>query len=316
MRYNRVQGFNPGLTYQFHARHDPFLSATAELRFGLSDERLTGALTVTREAPGARWRLQGFREVTSGDPFSRSRNLGNSLNGIFAAHDDADYYLAQGGSITREASLGVGLELTTTARVEVQSSVRAEAHSHVNDFLGGSGEFPDNPPITDGTFAGLTATLDGSRSSTRWRLGADGLVGAGTGTARIWGRIRQPLWRGTRRPVIAIKAGIATLPTLPQQAFRVGGVPTVRGFDYGTRSGQAFWAAQMDWALTKGLVRPVLFADAGQAGQASDLFSTAVLAGGGLGLSIAGGLLRFDVSYPFTDGGDGVRLDIRTGFGW
>jgi hemolysin activation/secretion protein len=96
----------------------------------------------------------------------------------------------------------------------------------------------------------------------------------------------------------------------------LGGVPTVRGFDYGTRRGQSFWAAQADWPLTKGLIRPVPFIDVGQAGAADELFSTSVLSGAGLGFSIAGGLLRFDFSYPITDGGDGLRFDIRTGFGW
>jgi len=316
VRYNKVQGFNPGFAYRVQWPGDPFTSIAGEARFGINDHRLTGALTVTREAPGARWRLRGYREMASGDPFGRYRSLGNSLGAIFVAHDDADYYLAQGGVITRESSIGLGVELNMSARVEVQSSVRTEAFSHINDFLGGSGEFPDNPPIDEGTFAGASVSIDGSRFHGRWRLGADMLAGDGTATGRLFGSLRQPVGRGTRRPVFTLKAGIATSPTLAQQEFRLGGVPTVRGFDYGTRRGQSFWAAQADWPLTKGLIRPVPFIDVGQAGAADELFSTSVLSGAGLGFSIAGGLLRFDFSYPITDGGDGLRFDIRTGFGW
>ena len=46
--------------------NDPFTSLPGEIRFGFSDERLTGALTVTREAPGARWKLRGYREMALG----------------------------------------------------------------------------------------------------------------------------------------------------------------------------------------------------------------------------------------------------------
>ena len=45
-----------------------------------------------------------------------------------------------------------------------------------------------------------------------------------------------------------------------------------------------------------GRLRPVLFLDAGQAGGAGTLFSGRVLAGAGVGLSVFGGLLRFDLS--------------------
>jgi hypothetical protein len=316
VRYNRVQGFSTGFAYKVQAPGDPFLSFLGEIRYGFSDERLTGGLTITREAPGARWRIRGYREITTAAPFSRAHNLGNSFGGIFAAHDDADYYLAEGGAISRESSLGLGLELTTTARVEVQHSVRTEATSGVNDFLGGSGEFPDNPPIVEGTFGGLGAEIDAVGLRTRWRLGADVLGGADKVVGRLFGSVRMPLGRNLQLPIILLKGGVATSDELPQQNFPLGGVPTVHGFDYGTRGGQSFWAAQMNWPLTRGLIRPVLFADAGQAGDVSGLFSTPVLAGGGLGLSLFGSILRFDLSYPFTDGGDGVRLDIRTGLGW
>ncbi len=316
VRYNRVQGFATGLAYQVQLPNDRFTSLLGEIRYGFSDERLTGALTVTREAPGARWKLRGYREMSSVEPFSRAHNLGNSLSGIFAAHDDADYMLAQGGSISREASLGLGLELTTTARVEVEESVDREAKSGVNDFLGGSGIFPENPAVKDGTFGGLSGVLEGFGFRTRWRLGADLLGGAGEVSGRFYGVVRQTLGGGARNPSLALKGGIATSTDLPQHQFRLGGVPTVHGFDYGTRVGQAFWAAQINLPLTKGLIRPVLFADAGQAGKPDDIFSSSVMAGAGAGLSFFGGVFRVDLSHGITDGGDDVRLDIRTGLGW
>ncbi|HMV33423.1 MAG TPA: ShlB/FhaC/HecB family hemolysin secretion/activation protein, partial [Gemmatimonadales bacterium] len=101
-----------------------------------------------------------------------------------------------------------------------------------------------------------------------------------------------------------------TARPLPQQAFRLGGQQTVRGFDYGTRGGQALWAAQLDMPLRRGILRPVVFVDAGQSAAATDLFGSRVLAGGGAGLALLGDLLRFDLSHPISRGGDGLRFDL------
>jgi hemolysin activation/secretion protein len=104
---------------------------------------------------------------------------------------------------------------------------------------------------------------------------------------------------------------VATRPTLRQSLFRLGGLATVRGFEYGERRGQAFWAAQLDIAPIRGRLRPVAFVDAGQADRPEDLFSSTALAGAGVGLSLFGGALRFDLSHPLTpDTGGKVRFDI------
>jgi hemolysin activation/secretion protein len=88
-------------------------------------------------------------------------------------------------------------------------------------------------------------------------------------------------------------------------------MPTVRGFDYGARTGQAFWAAQLDVAPFGGRLRPVAFVDAGQADRTENLFAGQALVGGGVGLSLFSGALRFDLSHPLTpDSGGKVRFDI------
>jgi hypothetical protein len=73
-------------------------------------------------------------------------------------------------------------------------------------------------------------------------------------------------------------------------------------------------AAQVDWPISRGLIQPVLFADAGQAGSLGDGSASGgkspVIAGGGAGLSILGGLLRFDLSHPITENGNGLRFDL------
>ncbi|MFN8652621.1 MAG: hypothetical protein U0133_11995 [Gemmatimonadales bacterium] len=313
IRYNRVQGFVPGLGYEVTLPGDGFTTLRGEARFGLSDERVVGGLTLQREAPGARWTLRGYREVRTNDPFSRGNRIGNSFNAIFAGHDDADYLLSHGAWLTREGSLGTGLELTTSLFVDHETSVAREARSWLNDALGGTGRFPRNPAVREGTYGGGLLKLEGLQGRTRWSFSADVLANDARGTGRAWVYASHPLWGGRRAPTLAVRAGVATADPLPQQLFRLGGTGTVRGFDYGTRAGRGFWAAQLDWPLMRGLVQPVLFADAGQAGnlgRGAAFGPSSVIAGGGAGLSLLGGILRFDLSHPITKGGDGLRFDI------
>ncbi|HQR18048.1 MAG TPA: hypothetical protein PK948_06740 [Gemmatimonadales bacterium] len=311
-RYNRVQGPSLGYGYAVKVPGWSFTRAQATLRFGFSDARFTGQLGLVREAPSGRWKLEGYRSIAEVEPFFRVNTFGNTLNGVFAAHDDADYYLAQGGRIAYETSVGRGLELGLQARFEDQQSVSTDAHSAINDFLGGSGDFPANPGITEGFFVGVTATLDGVVGTGTWRLGAEGLGGADVVTGRFMAELRQRAF-GMRGVTLTGRAGVGTSDTLPQSLFRLGGLKTVRGFNYGTDKGQAFWSLQGDWTPLKGHVRPVLFLDIGQAGELGSVLSERPLIGAGAGVSFFNGIVRFDLSVPLAGPAQGLRFDIQFG---
>ena len=307
-RYDRVQGISLGLGYRVRAPGLAFTNLYGTVRYGFSDERVTGRLSLVRDAPDGRLTVSGYRDVVSVDPFALAPGFGNSFNALFVAHDNADYALVHGGSAQYETSLRTGLELTLGARYERQTSVDRAAESEVNDFLGGTGVFPLNPPVDEGHFGGGFARLSGV-GDLRWHATADVLGGAGTTTGRLYGDLRYGIG-GSRGLTVRLKSGIATSPTLPQSEFRLGGIGTVRGHDYGERRGQSFWAAQVDVAPVKGRLRPVLFVDAGQAGGAESLLSGKVLAGAGVGLSMFGGLLRFDLSHSLAPDDPGLRFDI------
>ncbi len=308
-RYNRVQGLSVGLGYGVRIPGMSFTSASATLRYGFSDQRVTGRLSAIRDAPGARLTLSGYRDIADLDPLTSSLGFGNTLNALFAAHDGGDYLLAEGGSFRVETSLGKGVDLAAHVLVEHQESVARAAHSAVNDFLGGSGDFPENPPIDEGTFLGSGVRVTGY-GARRWMVGADVLGGEGHTTGRLFGSLRQDVG-DARGATLRVSGGIATSPTLAQTNFRLGGLTTVRGFDYGSRQGQAFWAAQLDLAPIRGRLRPVVFIDAGQAGAADELFETDALVGAGAGVSLFNGLLRFDLSHPLVpDTGGDLRFDI------
>jgi hypothetical protein len=312
MRYNRVQGLSLGFGYRTPFFSVPFTTAFGSARFGLSDTRLYARGAIVRDAPSGRWTFAGYRDLATTDPFLRPKAVGNSINALFTTHDDADYLLAQGGSLTYEASLGIGLDLTLAGRVEDHASVRTEATSALNNIYS-DGVFAPNPPVATGTFGGATLRLDGRTDLARWTLGADLLAGAPGQTAKLFGEWRQRVGRGRSGLSLTARAGMATDDPLPQSRFRLGGQATVRGFPYGAIEGQGFWSLQADLALNKGEVHPVLFADAGQAGPRRGFFDRQVLTGAGVGVSFFGGIMRLDLSVPIQPSGGDPRFDIVFG---
>jgi hypothetical protein len=308
LQYNRVQGLSLGLGYGV-----PLSGSAARLhatvRYGLSDERVTGRLTALLKVDSGLLVFTGYHDISDLDPFSPGRTVGNTLNGLFAGHDNSDYALSRGGGLRFEQPLRGGLELLLAGRVERLSSVSRVARSAINDFLGGSGLFPPNPPVHEGTFAVVSAQAR-NRGRTRWSVTADVLGGAGPTTGRLYGDLLRRVGRGWGL-TMRLKAGAATEPSTPQALFRQGGVNTVRGFEYGTLRAPAFWAGQVDMTPFDAKVRPVLFIDAGQASTISRLFSSTAMVGAGVGLSLFRGLLRFDLSHPISpDRGGKVRFDL------
>jgi hypothetical protein len=279
-------------------------------RLGISDGRLIGRLSIVRDAPGGTIALSGYREVREVEPFTRNFAIGNSINALFVAHDNADYYLGEGASLKFERPLDRGIELTLLGRFERQSSVEGEAESELNDLLGGSGRFPVNPQVREGNYFGAALRLDGERGFTGWNITGDGLAGDGASVARVYGEVRQRV--GHKRGLsLSFKTGIASGDDIPQALFRAGGLQTVRGYDYGAARGQAFWSVQGDFTLSQSWgFRPVLFLDAGQAARPGDLFNQEPLVGAGIGASLLRGLIRFDLSHGLTGDNNKLRFDI------
>ena len=308
LQYNRVQGLSLGLGYQVPvAGSAARLHAT--LRYGLSDERVTGRLTALLKAGAGLVAVTGYHDISDLDPFSPGRTVGNTLNGLFAGHDNGDYALSRGGAIRFEQPLEAGLELVLAGQVERMSSVSTVARSAINDFLGGTGRFPPNPPVHEGTFAVISAQAR-NRGRNQWNVAVDVLGGGGRTIGRLYGDLLGRLGRGSGL-TLRLKAGAATEPGTPQTLFRQGGVNTVRGFEYGTLRAPAFWAGQIDVTPFDGKVRPVLFIDAGQAARISRLFASTAILGAGVGLSLFRGLLRFDLSQPISpDHAGKVRFDL------
>jgi hypothetical protein len=307
--YNRVQGLSLGLGYHVPLPGPHPTSVYATVRYGVSDERVTWRVSAYRELRNSTLRLSGYYELVSLDPVSPGRNFTNTINSLFAGHDNSDYAVSRGASAMWETRLGTMLLLDLGSRIERQNSTGGTAESAINDFLGGTGLFPPNPPVREATFVGASGRLSG-RGRLKWNLTFDVLGGSGHTVARLLGDVRRTIGSGPRL-TLQVKAGAGTEPGLPQTLFRLGGLNTVRGFEYGTLRGSAFWAAQADVALFGGRVRPLLFLDVGQTSALDELVSSTALVGAGAGLALFKGLVRFELSRPVSpDVGGKLRFDI------
>lgn len=310
IRYNRVQGLSLGAGYQVRVPGTAFTQVFGTARYGFSDERLNLRLSLVRDAPAGRLTASAYREVLGIDPLRRGGELANTWRGIVMGGDENDYLLATGARLGWETSVAAGTELTLWAAAERQRGVVTEAHSAINDFLGGTGEFGPNGPVSPGDFVLGGARLDGGfPGRTRWTFSADALAGAGDVVGRAWGRLEHRFGRGAP-PTLRLSAGASSRRRVNQMAFRIGAGQTVRGFEYATLRAQAFWSAQVDVPTGRRWYHPVLFLDAAQGGAltgAGRLWSAPVLVGGGVGWRFLGGLVRVDVSHAL------VHREYRAG---
>jgi hypothetical protein len=313
-RFNRVQGIALGVGATAWPSGVPFVRLQGTARYGFADGRLNLRGSVIRESPAGRWTLSGYHEVTPVRGGAEVGAIANSVNAFLTGHDDAEYLQASGGSLRHERSLGYGTELLLGVSLEEHDDVRTSATSFMNDIFGGNGEFPENPDVRSGLFAGAGASLIGLAGRGSWRLTLDGLAGEGVSAGRLYGRWRQPLG-GPNGVTLEAQAGGSVGDSIPQALFRVGGTSSIRGHDYGVARGQAFWVARVDWSplrLGEGF-RMVVFTDAGQAGKLDALDSRAVFAGAGIGISLLRGLARFDLSVPYAPDYGSVRIDLAFG---
>jgi hypothetical protein len=193
IQYNRVQGISLGAGFRTRVPGMNFTDVYATARYGFSDQRAAGRLSLVRDAPGGRFSIGVQRDLADVDPFSPGRTMANSANALFTAHDHADYYLATGAALGYVTSLRPSLDLQVSLRGERQRSVERAAKSAVNDALGGTGVFPPNPPIADGDYGIGSVRLTGF-GPYRWSLAAEGMAGEGTtaGNGLVFG------WRAIR----------------------------------------------------------------------------------------------------------------------
>ena len=74
LQYNRVQGLSLGAGYRIRIPGTISTNAYGTLRYGLSDDRVTGRFAVLGSAAGGRLALSGYHDIADLDPFSPGRS--------------------------------------------------------------------------------------------------------------------------------------------------------------------------------------------------------------------------------------------------
>lgn len=282
VRFNRVQGPSLGAAYQFELAW-PFTTVTFRGRFGLSDHRPLAGVVLTRDLPSGLWEWSLERRLADVDPWSRGLNVANTVNALFAGHDDAEYVLTDRLGVTYTRRVGATGSWSWSLGAENHQTVGTVAESRVNDVFFGDGIFRPNRPARDRLYGALATRYDVRGSGVKWSLGADALAGGELVVGRLWSDLE--FRKGPLRAHVA--AGATTRPDVPQRLLRAGGPLTVRGYDYGERLGEAMWSAQIEAALRPGaFVNPYVFSDIGNADRFADILSAPPLIGIGGGVAL------------------------------
>ena len=305
-RYNRIEGLSLGV------RADQELgagySASAASRIGLADREPNVELSGARSDLRRTLTLTAYNRLVSANDWGHPFTLVSSLNAILFARDEGYYFRASGlelGSAPADPAAGgwstaLFAEQQRTATVRTSFSLARAINGAAFDtnlvatrepvagartrFTGNLGEDPQGFRLfTDARLEGAQGRTSGAYG--RGALELTGSHGIGNGAAAV---------------TLAAGSSVGTLPA--QREWYLGGSETVRGQAPGVGIGNAFWLARADVAHGLGVVRPVLFADLGWAGDRTRWRDIGrPLSGAGIGATVMDGLLRVDLSrgiYP------------------
>jgi hypothetical protein len=300
-RYNRAEGASLGLGYEWRPGI-AFVSVLAKVRYAFTDARLQGSLALRRDGLASRWEAVLFREMRDGDFLAPGLSFANSTTALWLARDDGDYVFMEGGEVRYQERLGRAADLTLQARLADESAPPFLARSGLNALLGGGGGFAANGPVAAGRYAVAGAELSAGgtplETQLEWRAGLEGTVGPRR-AGRAW--LVATASTAPESPLavtVSGWAGIGAGDSIPQREFRLGGLQSLRGYAAGAFRGGSAWTASLDVGLSRGVVSPVVFVDAGEVAPRLARFSGRLAFSYGAGLSLLGGVLRVDGARP------------------
>ncbi|UCC49797.1 MAG: hypothetical protein JSV41_06465 [Gemmatimonadota bacterium] len=307
IRYNRVEALGLGLSARWDIPRRAFWSVGGSVGFGLADLEPKGRLGLRYDPPGARIDLSAYSELhlASSTLTDERRAYGNALRALFLGRDDADYYRASGAALTLgkrwgrlRGRVGVGYEDHRSVDRNTQVALPRIWEDSI---------FRPNPQAVEGGFwrgdVGGTLYLgEWTRPTDRAELTLGFEVGAGPGSieyvqprAALRGRVDLG---GLISIALAADAGWTGGEVPPQREWRIGGLQTLRGYEYAVGQGDSFWAGRIEAAYKRGAIAPVVFADFAWAGDTEEWPGDDPTWSVGAGVSLLWGALRADLAFP------------------
>jgi len=310
-RYNRVEGFSTGVQSSMTLGRGYTVLAGA--RGSWADRQLNGELSLERSNGRSTMRGTVYRRLAVASDFGSPLSFGAGLASLLYAGDEGFYYRAWGGELS-----GVTPWFGRTEwRIFTEQQWNAPMKTRFTLFRGAQDDRVRENVTADKAFetgAAVRVQRGWGLDQRRLRVNADVRLEGAAGDFD-YGRglldltVSHGLPFGMELAVTGSAGGIAgTAPA--QRAFQLGGLETVRGNRPGTMSGSAFWMGRGELALSRGAVKPVVFADVGWAGDRAR-FSTPgrPMSGVGVGASVLDGMIRLDVArglYPLK----AMRIDL------
>lgn len=316
MRYNRVEGFSPGVAITSVLGLGYTAQATA--RLGTGDLELNGDISLSRSNGRSDVRVAGYRRLAvANDDWGSPLSFGASIANVLYARDEGFYYRAWGVEIggnrdTPGPVAGVRMRWRLFAEQQTSADVEPNTQFSLGKYLGNA-TFVDN--IDAGRIVAIGAATElarsfgvnprGFRFDARARVeGAmtklsESADNTGYGRTMLEGTVSRPLGGFGFALTAAGGSSVGDVPI--QRAFFLGGLHTVRGqfakpLGEG-RVGDAFWLGRAELGRSSMVVRPTLFYDVGWAGSRDALSRIGrPMSGAGFGFSLLDGLVRIDVS--------------------
>ena len=237
LRYNRVEGFSPGVRVQFRPQ-SPLgpISVTGRASLGLANLKPNLRLDFTRETLQNRITFSGFHEINALDERAGHLKLGNSITALVAARDDGDYYRQSGVSLEWSRSSIEENSLRIRVFGEYHRPAKIESDFTIWGLINEAPEWRPNIGVDIGWFLGSSIEVVSKWGSDPLLPQGQTLVslegGAGTKEyARVGliGSLDIPIVRDMR---ISLEGGVGTsVGNLPiQRGWYLGGPSTLRGY--------------------------------------------------------------------------------------
>jgi hypothetical protein len=297
-RYNRIEGFSTGAQASMTLGRG--YTAMVGARGSWADRQLNGDLNLERTNGRSTVRGTVFRRLAVASDFGSPLSFGSGLASLLYAGDEGFYYRAWGGELT-----GTTPRLGRTEwRLFAEQQWNAPVETRFTLFRGANDDRVLPNVIADKAVeAGAAVRVQNSwgLDPSGWRASVD-VRAEGAAGDFDYGRglldltVSHGLPYGTELAITASGGGIAgTAPA--QRAFQLGGLHTVRGIRPGTLSGSAFWMGRGELALSRRVVKPVVFGDVGWAGDRKNFSAPGrLMSGVGVGASVMDGMIRLDVA--------------------
>jgi hypothetical protein len=301
LRYNRIEGVSAGVKVERELGKG--YTGDAVVRIGTADLEPNVALTLRRASGYRDLRISAYRRLDTANDWGNPFGIAASLNALFLGKDEGFYHRTLGAELGGTYSrIAGGPSLSWRLFTEQHDSASIGTNFSFARVVDGS-RFRPNAAALPGLYSGGAAVISfgtgvdptGTQFAGNVRLEA---AGGETGYGRASTELR--LAHGFGRNAVASVtggAGTSTGELPPQRQWYLGGAHSIHAHRPGVARGDAFWMARTEIAKGFPMIRPVIFADLGWAGDRRDWLTTRERYwAAGVGASALDGLFRFDVS--------------------